>query len=159
MKLKNIVEEDFVNYKKPSMFLVFPGCDFKCCKDYGWDVCQNKDIIKQPDIEISVEDIAKRYLDNPITEAIVCGGLEPFYKDSYIEMRDLINCLRIDHLCHDDIVIYTGYYPDEIEDEMANLAVYNNIIIKFGRFNPGSDTHLDDVLGVSIHDGQWAEKL
>ena len=33
MKLKGINTEDFVNYKKPSMFLITSYCDFKCCKD------------------------------------------------------------------------------------------------------------------------------
>ena len=31
MRVTNIVYEDFVNYKKPSMFLGSISCDFKCC--------------------------------------------------------------------------------------------------------------------------------
>ena len=33
--LKNLVDEDFVNYYIPSMFLVFPTCTFKC----GREIC------------------------------------------------------------------------------------------------------------------------
>ena len=30
MVVKGIVDEDFVNYKVPSMTIMFPYCDFKC---------------------------------------------------------------------------------------------------------------------------------
>ena len=30
MKLKNIIYEDFVNYKKTSMFILTTACSFKC---------------------------------------------------------------------------------------------------------------------------------
>ena len=32
---------------------------------------------------------------------------------------------------NDDIVIYTGYYPEEIQDKIKELIQYKNIIIKF----------------------------
>lgn len=40
--LKDIIAEDFVQYKKPSMFLVSRVCDWKCCKDahIDYSVCQ-----------------------------------------------------------------------------------------------------------------------
>lgn len=37
--LKGLVEEDFINYKKPSMFLIFPYCSFKCDEECGRDIC------------------------------------------------------------------------------------------------------------------------
>ena len=52
-----------------------------------------------------INKIIDRYINNPIT-AIVLGGLEPF--DSFGDVLDLIK-LRIEHLCDDDIIIYTGY--------------------------------------------------
>ena len=33
MKLKNIIYEDFVNYKKISMFILTTTCSFKCEKE------------------------------------------------------------------------------------------------------------------------------
>lgn len=39
MKIKGIVFEDFLNYKKPSLFIIFPYCSFKCDKDCGLKVC------------------------------------------------------------------------------------------------------------------------
>ena len=43
MKIRNLVMEDFLNYRKPSMFIISSFCDFKCCIDQGKDfsMCQN----------------------------------------------------------------------------------------------------------------------
>ena len=41
MILKGLIDEDFVNYKKPAMVLEFPYCSFKCDKECGRQVCQN----------------------------------------------------------------------------------------------------------------------
>jgi len=35
MRIKTIKDEDFVNYKKASMFIGTATCDFKCCKEAG----------------------------------------------------------------------------------------------------------------------------
>ena len=35
MKVKNIVWEDFCNYKKASLFILTPYCSFKCEQDCG----------------------------------------------------------------------------------------------------------------------------
>lgn len=35
MILKSIVDEDFINYRKPSMFIVTAQCDFKCDRECG----------------------------------------------------------------------------------------------------------------------------
>ena len=53
MLLKGIIDEDFVNYKKCSMTLMFPYCTFKC----GEDICQNSALAKAPIIEVSIESI------------------------------------------------------------------------------------------------------
>lgn len=155
MKIKGLIDEDFLNYKKPSMFIIFPTCDFKCCKEAGCNICQNLDVIKQPTIDIDEKILVKRYLDNPITKAIVCGGLEPI--DSYTELISFVAEVR--KYTDDDIVIYTGYYESELEDELACLAQYKNIIVKFGRFIPGNKKRFDEVLGVEIYEPQYAEKL
>ena len=152
MKIKGIISEDFVNYKKPSMTIMFPTCNFNCGSDY----CQNTSLVKESDIELSTENIVNRYINNPITEAIVMQGLEPF--DSYYDLIELIEAVR--RKCDDDIVIYTGYNKDEIIGEIEYLSTYQNIIIKFGRYVPNNEKHFDDVLGVYLaSDNQYAEEI
>lgn len=159
MLVKNIIDEDFVNYKKPSMFIGMPNCSFKCDKECGTNVCQNSELAAAPSIEVSIEEIARRYSTNPITEAIVFGGLEPF--DDFIDLYTLIMIIR--QTCQDDIVIYTGYYPNEIDKEIDCLKKINegkNIIIKFGRFIPNKSPIYDEILGIELaSDNQYAKRL
>ena len=157
--VKDIVDENFQDYKKTSLFIATCKCNWKCCTDCGCDItmCQNSSIAKQPNITINNSEIVKRYLDNPITSAIVIGGLEPFLQ--FDEVYSLIDYFR-SHGCNDPFVIYTGYYKDEIRDGVEKLAQFPNIIIKFGRYIPGQEKHLDDVLGVELaSDNQYAEKI
>ena len=156
MLVKDIIDNDTINYKKISMFIIFPKCTFKCDKECGKQVCQNSTLALSPNIEISIEDIVKRYLNNPITEAIVCGGLEPF--DSWEDLYTLVTTLR-DHT-DDFIIIYTGYYPIEIESQIQALKRFKNIIIKFGRFMPNQPHHYDNILGVKLASThQYAERI
>ena len=152
--LKGIIDEDFVNYKVPSMTLMFPHCDFKC-----GSFCHNHPLINESDIIIPIASLYQRYINNPITEAIVCQGLEPF--DSWEELNDLLFHFRIHESCFNDIVIYTGYNKSEIQDKIDYIqAMYSNIIIKFGRFIPDQQPHRDDVLGVNLaSDNQYAERI
>ena len=92
MILKQIIDEDFVNYREPSMYLIFPHCSFKCDTENKTQYCQNRGLALEPDIEISKEEVIDRYLRNPITSAIVCGGLEPF--DSPLDLLPFIDTLR-----------------------------------------------------------------
>ena len=156
MKVKGIIDEDFVNYKKPSMFIISPYCTFKCDKEAGCQVCQNSDLANSPIIEINNDEIIKRYLDNPITEAIVIGGLEPF--DTFEELYQFIKDFR--RKSNDDIIIYTGYYPEEISEKIRQLSLFLNIVIKFGRFIPNQKSHYDTVLGVELaSDNQEAVRM
>ena len=168
MIIKQLIDEDFVNYKKPSMFIAFPTCSWKCEKECGEKVCQNGTLATSPNIEVNMKSIVDRYLNNKITKSIVMGGLEPF--DSSHDMYQLIGYFR--EFTNDDIVIYTGYTKDEIErlgeEELGrgmifNLLKYtgkNNIIIKFGRFIPNQEKHYDEVLGVYLASpNQYAERI
>ena len=166
MKLKGLVDEDIINYKKTSMFLIFPNCSFKCEKECGLKICQNSSLAKMQNIEITPETVCERYLNNPLTNAVVCGGLEPF--DSRFDLLSFVNCLRIKNSCLDDIVIYTGYTeeelnnPDFIEQNFIyeNLKSYKNIIIKYGRFIPNQESHYDEILGVNLASpNQYAKRL
>ena len=159
MIIKQLVDEDFINYKKAAMFIGFPTCDWKCEKDCGLKgLCQNSELFNSPEINISIDDLVSRYQNNPITSAFVFGGLEPF--DSFDDLHDLVKTIRIKFNILDDIVIYTGYYKNEIIDKLYKLAIYDNIIIKYGRFIPNQKSHYDNILGINLaSDNQYAEKL
>lgn len=171
MKLRYLIDEDFINYKKPAMVLGFPNCSLKCNIDCGEDVCQNQPIKDMKLVEVSAEDVCKRYLDNGITKAVVCQGLEPF--DSPFELTEIVDELRNKFSCDDDIVIYTGYTEEECEGIVRKeyrdvnfarlhavykqLCRYKNIIVKFGRYIPGRTKVFDRVLGVELaSDNQYA---
>lgn len=159
MLIKNIIDEDFVNYKKPSMFIIFNKCTFKCDKEAGCAICQNSALANEPDINIPIEEIVRRYRNNPITKAVVCGGLEPL--DSLSDLQDLIAEFR--KYTNDDIIIYTGYTEKELESThliLEELKKYPNIIIKFGRFIPNQESHYDEVLGVELaSSNQYAKRV
>ena len=156
MKIKNIIEEDFVNYKVPSMFIATSRCDFKCDKECGKNVCQNSPLAAAPIFEIDDAKLIKRYLNNDITEAVVIGGLEGF--DTFDEIYSFI--WRFRQICFDPIVIYTGYYPSEIKDKLKKLFKFNNIIVKFGRFIPNDKPRYDEVLGITLaSSNQFAQDI
>lgn len=156
MIIKGLTEEDFINYAKPSMFIIFPYCSWKCDKEAGCAICQNSALAHEPNIEISIEEIVKRYINNPISKAIVCGGLEPM--DSLPELRALIAEFR--KHTNDDIVIYTGYKEDEYSYQWSCLEKFGNIIIKFGRFIPNQEKHYDEILGVELASpNQYARRI
>lgn len=152
MLIKGIIVEDFVNYKLPSMTIEFPYCTFKC----GREFCQNSAIVEESNIEISEKRICEMYINNPITEAVVFQGMEPF--DSPDELLELVKALR--EKTNDPIVIYSGYNKDEIVDWIKALKKYKNIIIKFGRYIPNQTFVYDEILGVTLaSDNQYAEKI
>ena len=157
MEIKGIEAENFENFKAPALFIAFPRCSFKCDKEAGCAVCQNSALASSPSIDMSVEAIVDLYVSNPMTEAIVCGGLEPF--DSLDDLICLILNLR--YRTSDPIIIYTGYTEEEIESmeyRIGNelkpvldiLKVYENIVIKFGRYIPNQNKHWDNLLGVEL---------
>lgn len=156
MIIKQLLDEDFVNYKKPSMFIGFPTCSWKCDRECGMQVCQNSALASSPIKNIEFKTIVNRYINNPITSSVVCGGLEPF--DTWEDLHTLITYLRVS--TQDDIVIYTGYYKEEIEEYIDKLKVFSNIIIKYGRFIPNHEKHFDKMLGVYLaSDNQYAERI
>lgn len=156
MVIKQLLDEDFVNYKKPSMFIGFSSCTWKCDRECGKKVCQNGTLATTPNIEIDVKILVDRYINNPITKAVVCGGLEPF--DTWNNLQKFIIELR--QKSQDDIVIYTGYKKEEISYAVDWLNLFPNIIVKFGRFVPGQQKHYDEVLGIYLaSDNQYAERI
>ena len=156
MLIKNLVDEDFVNYRKVSMFIGCHSCTFKCDKMCGKQVCQNGTLAKTPNIEVNEKDIVQRYLNNLITKSIVIAGLEPF--DDFEQLLTLISEFR--KFTDDEILVFTGFTKDEIDNEIRVLKQYKNIIIKYGRFIPDQQEHYDKVLGIYLaSDNQYAERI
>jgi hypothetical protein len=158
LTIKTIIDEDFINYKKPSMYIAMPSCDFKCCREAGISIetCQNSAIAKENNIIIDDYYLIQRYFNNDISKAIVFSGLEPF--KSFDDIYSFISSFRL--VSEDDIVIYTGYYPEELKYEISKLKEFKNIIIKFGRYIPNDTSHFDNVLGVSlISQNQYAIQI
>lgn len=156
MKILGVIDEDFINYKKPSMVIEFPFCDFKCEKDCGEAVCQNSPLVNHPIIEVSADVLARRYVQNPITSAVVFQGLEPL--DSMDDIVSFLAALR--RYTQDDVVIYTGYNKAEIADKLTRIIPFGNVVMKYGRFVPHQTPHYDEVLGVKLaSDNQYAERF
>ena len=155
IRLKGVVAEDLINYRKPSMFLITSFCNWKCCRDNP-SICQNNSLSIEPIKEIDIDNLIKLYMGNPLTEALVIGGLEPF--DQLNELIVLIEKFR--EVSQDDIVIYTGYEKYEIEWMIESLLRFPNIIVKFGRFIPNNNSHYDNILGVNLaSDNQYAVRI
>lgn len=161
IELKGIIWEDMVNYKKISTTLMFPRCSFKCDKENGVQLCQNWELAAAPSQTVNIDKLMEQYINNPISEAIVLQGLEPL--DSPTECYTVAAALRRWKI-KDDLVIYTGYYPNEedislIIDSIAFLTP-GHLIVKYGRYLPNQQKHYDEVLGVYLaSDNQYGEVI
>ena len=104
MKLKFIKRDDFVNYKKCSMFLGTTSCDWKCCKENNLpcSTCQNYPWSNNPIKEFDNKDIISMYLKDGLEESIVFGGLEPM-----LQFQELVSFIdKFRKVSNDDIIIY-----------------------------------------------------
>lgn len=148
IRLKGLIEEDFLNYRLPSMFLATCFCDFKCEKEdlTGATFCQNSSLARAPIVEVEIKTLIDKYINNPISKSLVIGGLEPF--SQFDEILNLIKEFR--KYINDDIVIYTGYYENEIEEKVKLIIPFKNIIIKYGRYKCNSSGRYDEILGVKL---------
>lgn len=158
MTVKDIVDENFQDYKKPCMFICTVKCDGKCWRELGLpsSTCQNEEIQKQPSLFVDNDEIVSRYIKNKITSAICIAGLEPFLQ--FGELLSLIAAFREKTM--DDIVIYTGYNKRELRAQIEVLREFPNIIIKYGRYRPDLPSRFDEVLGVTLaSNNQYAEKI
>lgn len=159
MRVKDILPEDFINYKLPSMFISTCFCDYKCCTELGLDigVCQNAPLAQSDNIDIPDQTIYEHFANNPITKAVVVGGMEPM-----IQINEVIDLIKLFRNQEEDcpFVIYTGYYPNEIFEQLERLKQYKNIIVKFGRYIPNHQPIYDEVLGVTLaSSNQYAEVI
>ena len=100
--------------------------------------------------------LIERYCRNAITSAVCFQGLEPF--DSFTDLLSFITKFR--EKSNDDIIIYTGYYQEEISDMLTYLKKYDNIIIKFGRYLTNQKSKFEQLLGVTlVSDNQYAKRI
>lgn len=139
------------------MLLVTPNCSWKC------PGCQNTHLAQLETQNFPDEDILERFFNNPLTSAIVIGGLEPL--EDMQDVRQFISALGqkvySDELEKPTIVVYTGFELDEIEDQLywsglePEMRAYGNCILKYGRYNPVYQTNGDKVERVDI----WNEDL
>ncbi len=150
MLVKEVIFEDFVNYRVPCMFIGTCRCDWKCHSDCPDAVCQNMDISRYPDVAVDDDRLIGEYLENPLTKAVVFGGLEPMLQ--FDEVYGFICKFR--KRCQDDAVIYTGYYPEEIPGQIEKLRPAGNVVMKFGRYRSGGTPHFDEVLGVELSNAE-----
>lgn len=151
-----IVAEDFVQYRNPSMVILFPNCTFKCEKEAGCKMCQNSELATCEKQEVAVQYLYECYEHNDITCSVVLSGLEPL--DSFEDVMKFIRYFRSN--TNDDIVIYTGYYYNEISDQIKQLQEFSNIVVKFGRFVPNSNPIYSSILGVQLaSENQYAERI
>lgn len=158
MRLKNIQDTNFQDYCKTSMLIATCFCDGKCWRERGLDHsdCHNDALLAEPIIEEDDDALIERYLNNPLSQAIIFGGLEPMFQ--FDEILTFIKKFR--EKCDDDVLIYTGYTQGEIAVEIEALRQFPNIIVKFGRYIPDSKPHYDEVLGIElVSENQFAIKL
>lgn len=172
MIIKQLRDEDFTNYRLPSMVVGFPRCTFKCEKECNCKgMCQNSELAISPEMETTPHDIVMRYMNNPITSALICGGLEPF--DSEDDLVSLLAEFR--RFTDDPFIIYTGYTKEELTSRpyivtrgnkksfysyLEIVKRFPNVIIKFGRYIPNQEPHYDEVLGINLASpNQYAEKI
>lgn len=158
--VKDIIYDDLINYKEPSTFIGCCCCDWKCCKEQNVNtsVCQNNSLYNLPNHQVTIDSIIECHIHDDISKAIVFGGLEPILQ--FEEMYNFIFRLRNKYKCTDTVIIYTGYYPEEINYQISRLKIFSNIIIKFGRFVPNGNKKYDETLGVTLaSDNQYAERI
>jgi len=140
------------------MLIACIECDWKCLKEQclSLGICQNSHINKIQTQESNIPDLIKRFNDNLLSECVIFAGLEPILQ--FDEVCSFIKEFRKTN--NDDVVIYTGYYPEEIIDKIEILKKFKNIILKFGRYRNDLPKTKDDILKIEIvSNNQWAEKI
>ena len=76
------------------------------------------------------------------------------------EIISFIETFRTQYKCNDQIVIYTGFYEEEITSYITQLKPYSNIVVKFGRFLPNDKRRYSSILGVYLSSSnQYAKEI
>lgn len=157
IRVKDVVEV-FQDYKKSALLFCTCFCDWKCCIEAGIskDICQNHKIANQREVNLPFEK-ALNMVKFSITDSIIFGGLEPILQAE--EVCSLIEYLRNKGITK-DILIYTGYYIEEIEESVLQRLKNCHVILKCGRFKPDRPKKFDEILGITLaSDNQYGVQL
>lgn len=154
-----IDECDLVNYKDPT-FTVAMGitCTFKCDRENGTQLCQNYPLTKELVIHYSISKTIGRYKRQSFAKSLTLQGLEPL--DNMTQLIWLL--IKFREETNDKIIIWTGYTEEECSSFIAllNELDIHNVIIKFGRFRPNQESHMDELLGVKlVNPEQYAKEF
>ena len=157
IRLKDMTEV-FQDYKKSGILLCVSFCDWKCCKEANIpeSVCQNNKIASQEIHEIEFKDLIK-VVKNSYTDSVIFAGLEPL-----LQIDEVVSCIEAlrDSGVTKDILIYTGYYLEEIDSRTIEKLKTLKVILKCGRYIPDRPSKYDEVLGVTlVSDNQYGVKL
>lgn len=128
------------------MLLVADKCTWKC------EGCQNKHLALLESQIFPDEEILKRFCNNPLTSAIVIGGLEPFE-----QLQELVIFIGEATKAGLDIpiIIYTGFEIDDFDlywsgFEPVAKSYLGPVIVKFGKYVAGSESYFNKDLGVTL---------
>ena len=138
------MEENNLNhYYKNGLLVATVGCDWKCLKEQGLDIsiCQNSHTSKMQTKFISTKELVDKFNENLLSECIIFAGLEPILQ--FDEVYGFIKEFRKTN--YNDVVIFTGYYPEEIKEELEKLKSFENIYIKLGRYIQNSSKIYDPI--------------
>ena len=140
------------------MLIATHSCDYKCLveKNLPLDICQNSHLSMCETKSEEVEILIKRFNDNLLSDCIIFAGLEPM-----LQFEEIVNFIKeFRRTNSEDIILYTGYYENEVLDKLNILSKFENIIIKFGRYDNSLSSNFDNVLKVElISKNQYAKKI
>jgi len=139
--IKGIIDERFGDYKDCSMMIITSHCKWKCKE------CQNKHLDMLPTKKVECNEIIERFFNNPLTSAIIFGGLEPLDTPYDVKafMLDMLDYCDDHGISPPKVIIYTGYDEYEMEGILeysgldSVIDAYRNVIIKYGRYDPTYD--------------------
>lgn len=157
IRLKDAVEV-FQDYKKSAILFSTCYCNWKCCHEAGIpeSVCQNQKVAQQREVYLPFESVLKK-VNQSFTDAVIFGGLEPM-----LQADEVVQCIQYlrQHGVKKDIVVYTGYYVEEIDEETLAYLAMNDVILKCGRYIPDRKPKFDAVLGITLaSDNQYGVYL
>ena len=128
MIIKGIQEEDFINYKKPSMFISFSSCTWKCEKECGRKVCQNGTLASRQKEGYSMEDrknirqLTQREKDFATEKHHL---ITDFLKRSKLDVEELYDVVVFDFLLSVEI-----YLNSEDLQKKCNFEAFSYMYMK-----------------------------
>jgi pyruvate-formate lyase-activating enzyme len=134
------------------------NCDWKCLKEQNLPLstCQNSHTCDIGNKEIELKELVARFNDNVLSECVIWAGLEPMLQ--FEEMLCFINEFRKTN--NEEVIIFTGYYPEELKWHIEKLKSFSNLIIKFGRYIKNSKPIRDNLLKIElVSENQFSKRI